>query len=289
MKRRKVGKVRTCPCGHEEGWHTGPTKACQYGHDHAMGGCNCLGFRSRRYSTGESLLNPVAKLIPDPSTFLEAQLATAFQQLDASLAEAMSTFRRRAYEIFKKDLHKRDEYTPVLSPRLETRPARQQSPLNKTPHLSTNLSKCATKILGVLAQFDPKPLDTKQICIIAGYRASGGTSTAFADLRKRGLAEGSHDSLTITNAGRAACTNVVPLPRGRELLEMWVRKLKACPGRILTFMYDNNRRYTAEEICDALNYQMSGGTSTAFATLRALDLIEGSGKSMRLKREVFER
>ncbi len=286
MKKRKAAKVKMCPCGHEESWHTGANKECVYGHDHAMGGCKCLGFRSRRYGTGMSLMHPMEET-PMPEALrvdvmtIEQRMVDAFHALDTTLKEAMILFQQRARDIFKNA--KAPSWSPTNAPVFRTAiPATFVEKSVKSTKLE-GLNKCASKILRVLAMWSPRHLDTKQICIIAGYRPSGGTSTAFATLRRHNLIEGTSEWLSITSEGRKVCGPVEPLPKGADLLAMWLGKLNTCTGKILSFLYENYpNQFTTDQICDRTGYKQSGGTSTAFATLRALDLIASSGKVIML-------
>src|ERR1700680_3678846 len=56
-------KVRHCACGHPKDMHSGDAGPCTYGHGHAMGGCTCERYHSRRQRI------PVASAVTNGAAF----------------------------------------------------------------------------------------------------------------------------------------------------------------------------------------------------------------------------
>lgn len=136
------------------------------------------------------------------------------------------------------------------------------------------LSRCARSLLGVLAQRGTAT--DSQISALSGYRK---TSSSFAnglsELRTKGLIDGSPDRRTITQAGREAAGEVEALPKGRELLDYWLRRLSRAEATMLRVIYDAGTISRADLAAQADYSITSSSFANAISGLRVLDLITG--------------
>lgn len=100
---------------------------------------------------------------------------------------------------------------------------------------------------------------------------------------------GSRDCMCITADGKAAIGTPEPLPRGRELLEYWCRKLGKCERTLLQALHAAHpRSLTKEKLSDRTGYSLiSSGFTNALSTLRTLELIT-RGSDIRASETFFE-
>lgn len=143
------------------------------------------------------------------------------------------------------------------------------------------------KILQALCHY-PSGRSLLQLAILSGYRMSGGFNGAIASLKREHLIEGSGKNYTISATGKVAIGRVPPLPTGRELFAYWLANSDPYEAAILQFLrqsYPNPQ--TLEEVAQATNYKLSGGFNGAIAKLRRLELIEGSGKALKISADMI--
>ena len=163
-------------------------------------------------------------------------------------------------------------------------------PAKKPAKSETNGSNTIEqKILRVFAQGGS--MSKKKLAIWAGYAVTGGSfGQALANLRAAGHIVGSSNEMTITSEGRAVVKlsgDVEPLPKGEALLEWWTNKLEAGDGLILRALADRGSPMSREDIATAIQRSSTGGSyGQRLADLRALGLIEGSGKAYNLSPEL---
>lgn len=179
-----------------------------------------------------------------------------------------------------------------LTPRPEPeRPERliEQPPVSP-PAASANssLSKPQRAILTVLAQHGDRT--KKQIAVLSGYSVtSGAFAGALAALRAQELI-GTNDArqLEITPEGRRRIGPVEPLPTGKDLLRYWQTKLNKPEGTVLELLTQvYPRPMSKTEIAQHTGYSYtSGAFAGALAKLRGLELIDGTGQSMRAAQEL---
>lgn len=140
--------------------------------------------------------------------------------------------------------------------------------------LDTPLSKCARALLSVIVQRGAAT--DSQISALSGYRkTSSGFTNALSELRVAGLIDGPKDRRVPTEAGRAACGPLEPLPTGAALLSYWQSRLTKCERELLGEIY---RRGTIDRasLAESTGYsQTSSGFTNAISGLRVLDLIHG--------------
>ncbi len=147
-------------------------------------------------------------------------------------------------------------------------------------------TKCESTLLGVLSLHGAtiqanKSLTQNQVIIMSGYKPSGTTGGALANLRKQGLIVGSGHALQLTLKGEHAAPKGLKLPTGEELLDYWVKELDACSGKILRLHWESpGMRFTLPEICAKTDYKMSGTVGGAMSKLKKLKLIVAAGRGL---------
>lgn len=133
----------------------------------------------------------------------------------------------------------------------------------------------------------------KQVAILAGYSSKGGGfNNALSSLRTQGYIDRG-DPISITEAGLDALGSYEPLPRGRALLDHWLGQpqVKKAESLILTYLFERGGLPPSSkaEIAEATGYEQNGGGfNNALSRLRSLELIQGTGDSIRLSEEFFE-
>jgi hypothetical protein len=272
-----TGKVRVCPCGHEERWHlknaSGARGACNYGHDHPMGGCSCPKFHARRWGSAKAAA-------PAPPA---DDIAQAFEKLRARVDKALGDFEKILFphdeEILgralagalEQEIHRPHE--PVEPPRTK------RDPLPARENGEWKPGKCERALLVMLGQRRLQPTRFKQLAVMTEYRSSsGGFKNAITSLRSRGLLEGPRTALRITSAGLSVGPSTAPLPTGKALLDFWWPKLNKCERAIVTELYGASPGgYSRASLAEMTGYsETSGGYKNALSHLRTLELVQGS-------------
>lgn len=113
-------------------------------------------------------------------------------------------------------------------------------------------------------------------------------ANALGSLRSAGLVAGSNP-LVLTAAGEAAAGEVEPLPRGRALVDFWLRQLpKAAALALEALVAAYPRALGKQELAAATGYEPNGGTfNNALGRLRSLELAAGRGE-VRASDQFFE-
>lgn len=185
-----------------------------------------------------------------------------------------------------------------LAPARSTAPTRQPAPARTTERPGRRaeppaggLGRAERAILAVLEQH-PDGCRAGRLTLLAGYRWSGGFRNSLSALRTAGLMEGGNgEVMRITPEGSAAAGQVDPLPRGRELVEYWLRhpSFGAAERAILGALVEAHPRgLGAEELARTTGYQWSGGFRNALSTLRTAGLLEGrNSEAMRASEHLF--
>lgn len=178
-----------------------------------------------------------------------------------------------------------------VTPHIPVAPAHKSRPVEHTNAASsTDLGKCERAILQVLSQFSDG-CESGRLTLLAGYTFSGSFSNALGRLRTLGFIEGQNTSvMRITNAG-LSCGPFQELPRGRELIEYWLRhpSFGKCERMILKELTDHPKGLTAEQLCDRTGYSFSGSFSNALGKLRTAGVLVGKNTEvMRASETLFE-
>jgi hypothetical protein len=142
---------------------------------------------------------------------------------------------------------------------------------------NSTLSTAQRRVLTVLAHY-PQGRNKKQIALLAGYSAGGGSFNAvLARMRSFDWIGGASGHYFITEAGKAALGYVEPLPTGTALRERWHHQLNTCESAILlalTGVYP--QALTRAQIAAEAGYEARGGSfNAAISKLKTLDLVEG--------------
>lgn len=110
-------------------------------------------------------------------------------------------------------------------------------------------------VLGAAIQFDG--VDRDQLSVITGYKRSS-RDAYIQRLREKGFVEANGQSVTPTEAGRAALPDYEPLPTGAALQDYWRDRLPDGERKVLEFLIgrypDHAQR---EEIDEATGYKRS--------------------------------
>lgn len=150
-----------------------------------------------------------------------------------------------------------------------------------------SLTKSERKVLVALAQIG-KPAHASVVGLVARVsHKTGPFGTTLAELRRSGYVTGSVANLAITHEGLAALGDYAPLPRGHELFEYWCEKLPGSCGKILRALKMAEGPITSKEVGRLAGISSTTGPfGTALATLRKLDFVTGTGKSLELSEDV---
>lgn len=154
------------------------------------------------------------------------------------------------------------------------------------------------KALAVLAQF-PDGVTRRKLGILAGY-APGGSSMRgiLAHLRKQDPAwidDVAGDVLRGTDAGFEALGSYDPLPSGADLRRHWLGELPECPRRILEALVQaypsalSKNEIETETGATGTPYTAGGSSMRGgLARLRALDLVDDVGETVRASDDLFD-
>jgi len=270
-----------CPCGHERTWHTGPGRSCQYGHDHVMGGCTCLAYRSRRYRDGEP--PPVAPL-PAAASAVAIDIEGAYATLAKMIDHALAAFRTTV------GLEHRvgPMGTPFSRPApVATAPTvpvafTRARPTSRTTEGAPALRKGARKLLDTLARHHPMRVSRAQLATLAGFTVTGGTFQTYLSDMRRGDFVRERDGLFECTPGGLEEAGVAPgnPMTPAEVVEQWRRALRAGARAMLDVVLAR-REVTRDQLAAAVEMTASGGTfQTYLSDLRRNGLVEVSGATI---------
>jgi hypothetical protein len=168
---------------------------------------------------------------------------------------------------------------------------RVRRPAPAEPASDVDLGKCERAILSVLAQF-PDGCSANKLTLLTRYRYSGGFKNALSTLRQAGYMTGENTgTMEITDDGRDAIGDIDQLPTGSELGAYWLTHASfgKCEQAILGALLDNPKGMTAAELCEATNYQYSGGFKNALSSLRTAGVLVGRNTdTMKASDELFD-
>lgn len=155
-----------------------------------------------------------------------------------------------------------------------------------------SLSKAAKALLTALAQLDGVGSDD-QISVLSGYSTSSSSfANARSELTTQGLVIGPPEARQLTDLGRSMTKNVIPAPRGQELLDWWLSngKLGKCEGVLLSTLFEHDN-LTPTELSEKTTEPHYSETSSSFnnglSTLRRARLISGGKKTKLQISELF--
>jgi len=151
------------------------------------------------------------------------------------------------------------------------------------------LGRCERMIMAALAQY-PQGRTPSQIAILTGYSLkSGGFNNALATLRTSGLINRGQP-ITLTEQGKQhECAKANPLPKGQDLLDIWLNRLPKCERMILELLYKAYpQSLSSQSIAEVCGYSAnSGGFNNALSKLRTLELIT-RGQPIKISEDFFQ-
>lgn len=154
----------------------------------------------------------------------------------------------------------------------------------------SSLGKCERAILRVLACFEDGCVAGK-LTLLSGYRYSGGFKNSLATLRVNQYLEGANTGvMRITEAGVSALGDYEPLPQGDELARYWLQhpSFGKCERAILSALLEQPRGMDKDALCEATNYEYSGGFKNSLANLRTAGVLVGRNTEvMRAHEDLF--
>jgi len=245
----------------------------------------------RRIRELEHALEAAKRAQPKPERVevpvLDEQSVKAFELVDqrlrdvaADIKAAWADWQESTLPIRQTAANYQVKLGPVVVVDPQSKPRKAEvAPFHRAS--STGLGKCARTILVALRQHGTLSLTQAAIC--AGYAPkSGGVRNAAGELRAAGHIEGGNNSLSITDQGKAAISDVDPIAEGEELAMWWLNKLSKAEREILKRViaaYPGS--VSLREAADWAGYEpTSGGVRNAAGKLRTLDLITGSNAAM---------
>lgn len=284
-----VHRVKTCGCGHEESWHKDGTGPCLYGRDHVAGGCSCPSFGKRRRAD-LAAPPPPPKPAPRPSA-TDAALDHALGDVIRSLQVLRSELAApgRMLSIGGKVIGRLAPRGAPPATEASSPPSSEGEPLKTVFDVADEItaravSKAATagvgagerRILSALAAAEWLPRG--DLAVRAGYRMAGGFRNLLSTLRMRGaIVDVTSANVAITPEGRRELGTPDDLPRGRALVEFWLRKVKGrCERKIMEELLSVHPRTISQSALAArTGYQVAGGFRNALSSLRGPLLIKG--------------
>lgn len=183
--------------------------------------------------------------------------------------------------------------------RVETRPAgeapagKSRAPGHRTERQASaspiipSKGSVSEKILAALAAYRDEGLTSKRLCAIAEIRMSGTFHGAIAAFRRDGIiAQG--QPLRITPLGIDLFGPFPTMPKGAALRKFWLEHVNPTEQLILKALYDvYPHTLSGPSIMTDAGRSLSGTYHAAIAKLRALKLVEGSGKALRATDVLF--
>lgn len=146
------------------------------------------------------------------------------------------------------------------------------------------LKKVERAILSALVQYLDEGRTTRQVAVLTGYaQGGGGFRNGLGRLRSLGfISPAGEEPIKATAEGSAyaQALGVEPLPRGRALLDYWMRQLrKKAEREVLEVLYEAYPdSLTPEEVAERTPSGYApggGGFRNALGKLRTLELVHG--------------
>ncbi|MFA6035337.1 MAG: ATP-binding protein [Candidatus Micrarchaeia archaeon] len=149
----------------------------------------------------------------------------------------------------------------------------------------------ARRILETVASYHPKSITRQQVGTLVGMVPTGGTfCTYLSELQRAGWLELKNGLLAITPEGMTEAGDFQPISRKpEELLNLWAGKFRSGAAKMLREIAERYpKSITKEELGEALNMQMTGGTfNTYLSELRRAGLIELNDDGIVATKELF--
>lgn len=269
-----IHRVKVCACGHAIDWHQGKGK-CTYGHNHAMGGCDCPKFHRRGSPAATpTVIMDTAVMPTRASGSLANAVAHAIRALQGLHAELtrdpsihpLNGAPKATVEAFLKKIP-----PPVM-------------PTPKAPKADTGEIKLRAgerKMLEALAGHHPTPLTRAQLGTLVGIAARGSTFGTYLGILKR------HD-LVMTVGNQIELTllglNLVPADKRKripkdDVLRLWMTRLRAGERAMLAAVVETRGIYRSElgKVVDIDPLGSTFGTYLGILKRNDLVIVDGHG------------
>jgi hypothetical protein len=136
------------------------------------------------------------------------------------------------------------------------------------------------RMLAVLAEQGAS--SREKVGLLAGFSPKGGTFAKYlSNLRGAGLVVVAGRDLDITDAGRAAAGDVLPMPTGRAAVDAWISRLGAGRGaNIIRVLSDaGGGPLSRADVAELAGYEAKGGTFAKYLSIvRTAGLVHGSSE-----------
>lgn len=169
---------------------------------------------------------------------------------------------------------------PLVAPRAPKPTAALKPRQSSGP--GVKMGKAERKILSALAQM-ARPLNDRQICLLASYKPGGHFNNTLGTLRKNEWITGGPSEREITDDGLEALGSYDELPTGRDMLRYWYGEGesygelgKAAALILRTLVECWPETMTDDEIRAATGYKEAGHFNNSMGVLRGLGFIGGS-------------
>lgn len=146
------------------------------------------------------------------------------------------------------------------------------------------LSKGETTLLQALLTL-PGATGREALGVLSGYKRSS-RNEYLRQLSVRGFIHDHGDTITVTDAGRAAMPNIEPLPTGEKLREFWLQRLSPGERRLLELLIQAYPDAVPRDALDEAGYRRSS-RNEYLRLLVTRQLIADTGQGMRANDILF--
>lgn len=146
------------------------------------------------------------------------------------------------------------------------------------------LSKGETTLLQALLTL-PGATGREALGVLSGYKRSS-RNEYLRQLSVRGFIHDHGDTITVTDAGRAAMPNVEPLPTGEKLREFWLQRLSPGERKLLELLIQAYPDAVPRDALDEAGYRRSS-RNEYLRLLVTRQLIADTGQGMRANDILF--
>lgn len=146
------------------------------------------------------------------------------------------------------------------------------------------LSKGETTILQALLTL-PGATGREALGILSGYKRSS-RNEYLRQLSVRGFIHDHGDTITVTDAGRAAMPNIEPLPTGEKLRKFWLQRLSPGERKLLELLIQAYPDAVPRDALDEAGYRRSS-RNEYLRLLVTRQLIADTGQGMRANDILF--
>lgn len=238
-----------------------------------------------------SKLNDHATIMRSVADDLAAS-AQAYLKASGEVAEQIE----RAYRLTREPTVQASQ--PAERPRVPARHVGSFAPDPKFHHASGDgLRAGQRRLLNVLIRYHPRSLSRREVGMLGGFSAKGGTfSTYIGVLKARRLIDEAEGYLYATREGLDLADEAISIPRrAAELLDLWSgevtgkSRLRAGERLMLsTLMEVYPKGMTRTELGERTNFARHGGTfSTYLGRLKSNYLVREDGGFLKANLEVF--